>query len=109
MTWSVQYTQQARQDLRGIQEYIAFELQSPQTAAAQSGRILQEIRALDTMPRRYRLYPKEPWHSKGLRYFPVNKYLVFYLVSDSRRAVQIVRILHGSRDVERDLSETILL
>ena len=40
------------------------------------------IRKLDTMPNRNRLYEEEPWHSRGLRFFPVGNYLVFYKTDD---------------------------
>lgn len=109
MIWNVIYTSQARQDLRDIQEYIAFVLRSPQSAAAQSSRIMREISTLDSMPRRYRVYPGEPWHSMGLRYFPVNKYLVFYLVEEASQTVFIVRILYGSRDIDAALAQSSML
>ena len=43
MIYSVEITSQAESDLRGIYEYIAYELQSPQTAAAQLSRLEENI------------------------------------------------------------------
>lgn len=54
MTYSVEIAAQAEQDLRGIFEYIAYELQSVQNAAAQLARLEENICALDRMPERYR-------------------------------------------------------
>ena len=82
MSWDIVYTAGARRDLRDIYEYIAYELLVPETAAGQTQRIMKEIRALDEMPMRFRLYEEEPWHSEGLRFFPVDNYLVFYLPED---------------------------
>lgn len=79
MSFEVKYTARARQDLRNIYEYIAYDLLVPETAARQAQRIMKEIGALNEMPMRYRLYDDEPWHSQGVRFFPVNNYLVFYL------------------------------
>ncbi len=58
------------------------------------------IRKLDTMPNRNRLYEEEPWYSRGLRFFPVDNYLVFYKTNDETETVYIVRIMYGGRDVQ---------
>lgn len=108
MNWKIVYTAQARKDLRGIYEYIAYELLVTETAAKQTQRIMSAVRSLEKMPMRYRLYEEEPWHSQGIRFFPVDKYLVFYLPEESKNTVTILRIMYGGRDVHRQLRETIL-
>ena len=70
-TYSVEITDAAAADLRGIYEYIAFELASPESAAAQLGRLEANICSLDSFPERFRQYDKEPWHSRGMRIMPV--------------------------------------
>jgi toxin ParE1/3/4 len=104
MSWDIVYTAAARRDLRDIYEYIAYELLVPETAAGQTQRIMKEIRALDEMPMRFRLYEEEPWHSEGLRFFPVDNYLVFYLPDETRNTVSIVRIMYGGRDIPQSLT-----
>ena len=106
MIYTIKVTNQADYDIRNIYEYIAYELLVPETAAGQTQRIMKEIRALDEMPMRFRLYEEEPWHSEGLRFFPVDNYLVFYLPDETRNTVSIVRIMYGGRDIRRQLSET---
>ena len=69
MNFEVLYTARARQDLRNIYEYIAYDLLVPETAARQAQRIMKEIGALNEMSMRYRLYDDEPWHSQGVRFF----------------------------------------
>lgn len=64
------------------------------------------IRKLDTMLNRNRLYEEEPWHSRGLRFFPVDNYLVFYKTNDENEIVYIVRIMYRGRDVRKQLSRT---
>lgn len=68
---------------------------------------MNEIRGLDEMPMRFRLYEDEPWHSRGLRFFPVDNYLVFYLPKEFTNTVDIIRIIYGGRDIRRQLSETV--
>ncbi len=107
MKWNVFYTEQAENDLRSIYEYIAYSLFVPVTAKKQTKAIMDEVSALETMPFRYPVYNKEPWKNKGLRYFPVNNYLVFYLPVEEKSTVVIVRIMYGGRNVEKHLSEEI--
>lgn len=107
MIFNVVYSSEARQDLRDIYEYIAYELLEPDTAAGQTNRIMKAARSLEQMPMRHRLYEEEPWHSQGLRFLPVDNYLIFYLPDETNNIVNIIRIMYGGRDVKRQLSETI--
>ena len=107
MIFNVVYSSEARQDLRDIYEYIAYELLEPDTAAGQTNRIMKAARSLEQMPMRHRLYEEEPWHSQGLRFLPVDNYLIFYLPDETNNIVNIIRIMYDGRDVKRQLSETI--
>ena len=106
MKYKVMYTAGAKRDLRNIFIYISEELLAPENAAGQTDRIMAAIRKLDTMPNRNRLYEEEPWHSRGLRFFPVDNYLVFYKTNDENEIVYIVRIMYRGRDVRKQLSRT---
>ena len=59
------------------------------------------------MPLRHNLYEEEPLHSMGIRFFPVENYLVFYLPNETEGIVNIVRIMYGGRDIRKQLSNTI--
>ena len=104
MNYEVRLTTEAENDLRGIFEYIAFDLQSPQNAAGQLDRLEQSIMSLDQMPERFRVYEKEPWHSRNLRIMPVDNYLVFYIPNHEEQTVKVMRVLHGGRDVAKQLN-----
>ncbi len=106
MKFEIVYTANAKRDLRNIYEYIAQKLLVPETAAGQVQRIMKEIRSLDELPMRFRLYEDEPWHSRGLRVFPVDNYLVFYLPDERTCMVSIVRIMYSGRDIKRQMQET---
>ena len=107
MIFNVVYSSEARQDLRDIYEYIAYELLEPDTAAGQTNRIMKAARSLEQMPMRHRLYEEEPWHSQGLRFLPVDNYLIFYLPDETDNIVNIVRIMYGGRDVKKQLDDTV--
>lgn len=103
MSYSVFYTEAAERDLVDIFEYIARDLQVPETAKKQLGRILSAINSLDKMPERHGIFKEEPWHSKELRVLPVDNYLVFYLVIKKENIVAIVRIMYGRRNISENL------
>ena len=104
MNYEVRLTTEAENDLRGIFEYIAFELQSPQNAEGKLDRLEQSIMSLDQMPERFRVYEKEPWHSRDLRIMPVDNYLVFYIPNHEEQTVKIMRVIYGGRDIDKQLN-----
>ena len=73
MIFDIQISEQADKDLRGIYEYIAFELLSPENVLGQLNRLETAINKLDYMPEKHRNYEREPWRNRGLRGFPVDK------------------------------------
>ena len=104
MIYEVEVSEQADNDLRGIFEYIAFELQSPENASGQLDRLEEQILSLDTMPERYRKYEKEPWKSRGLHVLPVDNYVVLYISDSDKRVVTILRIMYAGRDIDKQLN-----
>ncbi|MGM9941699.1 MAG: type II toxin-antitoxin system RelE/ParE family toxin [Bulleidia sp.] len=103
MTYEIEVSEQADSDLRGIFEYIAFELQSPENAKGQLDCLEKRILSLDMMPERYRKYDKEPWKSRGLRVMPVDHYVVFYIPDSDKKVVTILRIMYAGQDQEKQL------
>ena len=73
MIYDIVISYQAEIDLRGIFEYIAFELKSPENASGQ----------LD-----------------GLKHV---FYLVLYIPDDDTQVVTIIRAMYGGRDVDTQL------
>ena len=106
MKYKVMYTARAKKDLRDIFNYISEELLASENAAGQTERIMSAIRKLAAMLDRNRRYEEEPWHSRGLRFFPVDNYLVFYKTGDETEIVYVVRIMYGGRDIHKRLSQT---
>lgn len=103
MIYEVTITEQAESDLRGIYEYIAFELLSPENAEKQLDRLEGHILGLETFPEKYRAYEKEPWKSRGLRVMPVDNYLVFYIPNKETEIVTVIRVMYDGRDVDNQL------
>ena len=105
MIFDIQISEQADKDLRGIYEYIAFELLSPENALGQLNRLETAINKLDHMPEKHHNYEREPWRGRGLRVFPVDNYLVFYIADTKNKVVTVIRVMYSGRDVDKILSE----
>jgi toxin ParE1/3/4 len=101
MTWTVNYAESARQDLREILGYISEMLLEPAIAANQVTRIMDSADSLDQMPFRHRLYDYEPWRSRGLRIMPVDNYVVLYMPDESIGIVNIIRVMYRRRDINK--------
>lgn len=106
MSWKINYSAQALEDLKSIYEYIAFGLLVPETAQGQIKRIMDSINKLDEMPMMYKVYEDEPWKSKGLRVFPIDNYIVLYLPEEDSNTVNVARIIYGGRDITKQLKKT---
>lgn len=94
MMFDVQISEQAEMDLRGIFEYIVFDLLAPENAAGQLERLEDAISKLNNMPDKHRRYEREPWCSRGLRVFPVDNYLIFYIPNMETEIVTVIRVMY---------------
>ena len=88
-TYSVIYSPEAKDDLREIYSYIAFELEAPDTAEKQVNRIRKEIRSLDFMPARYAIVDWEPWRSMEMHRVPVDNFVVYYAIDDKSEPLPV--------------------
>ncbi len=105
-TYSIIYSPEARDDLKDIYSFIAFDLLVPGIAEGQVNRIRKTIRSLDFMPSRFSIVDWEPWKSMGMHKILVDNFIVFYTVDDSQMEVSILRILYAGQDIESIASQT---
>lgn len=103
MSWDIEITDAAKDDLRDIFTYISSEFHAPDDARRIVRNILAEIQSLDEMPERFRPYPREPIASRGVRVMDVGNFCVYYLPKDG--VVMVVRILYFRRDADRVLGK----
>ena len=88
MIYDIEISDQVEIDLRGIFEYIAFELQAPENASGQLDRLEACIMDLDHMPKRYRQYELEPDGSVIQEDPYITQKRMVELLGLSRRTVQ---------------------
>ncbi len=86
----------AQQDLREIRTYIARD--NPRAASTYVRLLRQKCRILAENPKLG--ISRDEY--LGLYKFPVGNYLIFY--RPARIGIEIIRILHAARDIERVLS-----
>ena len=103
MNYKVIVSDQAERDLGDIYSYICCQLKSKSSAEKMALRLRAAMAGLSVMPKRYRVYPMEPWLSREVRSVAVGNYVLFYLVKDAESEVWITRIVYGKRDMKKAL------
>lgn len=91
-------TKSANDDLRAILSYIRDELKEPATALKLVEKIKDSIMSLATFPFRHNLVADEQLAAQGFRKIIIDNYIVFYIISETKQTVTVVRILYGKRD-----------
>lgn len=89
-------TPRARQDLIDIWLWIAAE--NPTAADRFLDSIDEKLQLLAASPR---LGPLRPDFAKGVRIFPVRRYLVLY--RENREGIEVVCIVHAMRQIKQAL------
>lgn len=99
--YKVKMTDAALQDMQDLYYYIAFTLQSPQSADAQYVRIAKRILALRIFPERNPVMCTEPWHSRAVRRSNINNFSIFYKIFG--RCVIVTDVLYSATNIEERL------
>ncbi len=103
MKYKIFLSQEANKDIDEIFLYISNILTETETAKKMIRLLERSILSLEEMPNRFRIYESEPWRSRGVHIMPVKRYLVFYLVDESNKSINVFRIIYGSRDLDNVL------
>ena len=101
--YPVNITDKALNDMNGIYEYIAVNLQSPENAMGQYNRIADSVLKLGFFLEKFRLVDFEPERSQGLRRMLVDNYSVFYVFKEE--VVAVTRVLYSASDIEKRLKD----
>lgn len=104
-TYHVSVTAQAQEQMQEIVRYIAQELKAPDAALHLLDTLEKAISALSHMPNSIALTDEEPWHGLGIHRMPVKNFLVYFLVDEDMKRVQITAVIYSRRDQARQLSQ----
>jgi len=103
MAYTVVLTEQAKEDIADIYGYILNVLKSEINAESVLNRLYSAMNDLTYMAETYHLYPNEPWHSKGVHYFSVGNYSIFYVADNS--VATVIHVAYGRRELDKVLSD----
>ena len=98
MMYKVAPSGRARKDILDITEYITSELDSPEAARKLLTALNKEMDSLNTMPKRFALVTDERLAAKGIRSIPVKNYIIFYVVDEQSKTVNIASVMYNKRD-----------
>ena len=101
--YKVQITDSALSDMGGIYNYIAYQLQAPETAINQYNRIADTIETLGKFPERVNLMEIEEERALGLRQLLVDNYSIFFSIKEER--VIVTNVLYSASDITKRLRD----
>jgi toxin ParE1/3/4 len=103
--YDIDITAPAEQDIRKAVEYIDVELHNRIAAENLLDDVEKAIFSLSEMPLRYPLAADKLLAHRGIRFFPIHNYLVFYIVREDRKTVVIERFIYKGRNWTAILKE----
>ena len=96
--YKIQFSKDARKDLKDIYVYIKYSLQEPIIAKKLIDKIRKDIYKLEDNPTIYAIIKDEIIRKREIRKIKANNYIVFYKVEENKNIVEIVRIMYGRRN-----------
>ena len=107
MSYRVAFAELALLDLDSASEYIKIKLCNILAANKLVEHFFSEAGSLDFFPTRFPLCKDEILRAWGIRFVPVGKYLLFYIVKEEEQTVYVIRFLYSRRDWQKLLRKQI--
>ena len=98
--YNIVYLPIARQDIIEIITYISDFLKSPQAALDLLDWLVRSILRLQDFPYSCKVYQPVKQLTKEYRVMAVKNYLVFYIINDSSKIVEVYRILYARKNLD---------
>lgn len=96
--YKVIITPQAQQHLKGIRDYILYELKSL-TAAKNTLLLLKsEIESLEYMPNRFPLVNEIRQNENNIHKISVKNFLIYFTVDENESTVYVFAVIYARRD-----------
>ena len=108
MKYSIHITRAADADLNRAVDYIDHILLNPQAADELLSETEETIADLAVFPEKNALVTDPVLSAWEVRFITINNYLVFYVVSEEEKRVNIVRILHCKQNWTSILKSSLL-
>lgn len=102
MSYRIQLSDKSDRDIRGIYEYIANTLLAPLNAVTVFNRITEAILSLREMPERHKVW-KTDSNGEEIRFLVSGNHIIYYWVDKSALQVNVIRVLYGGMDIDKEL------
>lgn len=103
--YEVKITDYALEQMEKTVEYIACQLQTPETAVKWLGNMKKSLSSLSFSPQRIKRIDEEPWRSEGIRKLIVNRFLVYFFIDDEQAIVWVTGVIYSGREQSAQLEQ----
>ena len=107
MSYTVRLTDTAKQDLREIAFWIAEQSKDKEIAKRFVGELRETCKKLDTFPNAGAIPKDRVIRSEGYRFTVHKEYLIFYLVDEEKKQVNVMAIFNAIKDYMRVMKKYI--
>ena len=107
MSYTVRLTDTAKQDLREIAFWIAEQSKDREIAKRFVGELRETCKKLDTFPNAGANPKERGISSAGYRFTVLKEYLIFYLVDEEEKQVNVMAIFNAKKDYMRVMKKYI--
>ena len=107
MSYTVRLTDTAKQDLREIAFWIAEQSKDKEIAKRFVGELRETCKKLDTFPNAGAIPKDRLIRSEGYRFTVHKEYLIFYLVDEEKKQVNVMAIFNAKKDYMRVMKKYI--
>ena len=97
------FTEIAKKDLDSVLNYIFNDLCNPLAAQNFFEEVTKAIQRILVFPKSYPLVNNEFLSKKDIRKAVIDNYILYYSFDIELHLITILRIVYGSRNLERDL------
>jgi len=105
MSYSINITDLAEEDILATVRYIANTLKNPVAANNLLDEIERHEKILEDTPNIYPFVNDVYLSDKGLKYVIIKNYLMFYTIDEDNKIVNIIRFLYKRRDWKNILNK----
>lgn len=102
--YQIKITEQAKEHLYLIKDYIAHKLQQPHIAKLMLKLLKEEMLSLAFMPYRVRCIDERPWGDLGFRKIRVKNYYIYFWINEDKKQVHIIAVIYVGREQKNQLS-----
>jgi plasmid stabilization system protein ParE len=107
MNYFVNITDLAEEDILATVKYISYDLKNPIAANNLLDEIERHEIILGETPYIYALVNDDYLAEKGLRLVVLKNYLIFFIVEEENKIVNVIRFLYGRRNWKNILAKNV--